>query len=187
MTKNKKPKKSKDPYTGEITPESEDADEIIEIMPVDDGDRSGENYLLNEETSMGKQTADDDAVPDQSGSFTSDEEIKNVFDERQGLASGGREYLEEELDEYHALSPEISGGDIDASWQEANSAGEEAVGGTVPTPDQDIVEDLGKAVGINYDPDEPLGTEEKLLKRDRDRYELNPDEENETNDRKKQD
>ena len=53
-------------------------------------------------------------------------------------------------------------------------AGEETVGGTVPTPDQDIVEDLGRAVGITYEDDEPLHTTEKLEERDRHRWELDP-------------
>ena len=39
---------------------------------------------------------------------------------RQRLAVGGRETLLEELDEHNSLSPEITGGDMDASWQTAN-------------------------------------------------------------------
>jgi hypothetical protein len=82
--------------------------------------------------------------------------------------------LEEELDEHHSKSPEISGGDIDAAWDRADQAGEETVGGSVPTPDQDRVDDIGKAAGLTYQDDEPLNTEEKLAKRDRQRWELNP-------------
>jgi uncharacterized protein DUF6335 len=33
--------------------------------------------------------------------------------------------------------PRLSGGDVDADWQRAESTGEEAVGGSVATPDQD--------------------------------------------------
>jgi uncharacterized protein DUF6335 len=82
--------------------------------------------------------------------------------------------LEEELNEYHSLSPDISAGDVDASWQTANASGEEALGGTVPTPDQDIVDNLGKAAGLTYDDDEPLNSDKKVLDRDRNRWELNP-------------
>ena len=48
------------------------------------------------------------------------------------------------------------------------------MGGTTPTPDQDVVEELGDALGIEYDQDEPLHTYDKLRDRDRNRWELNP-------------
>lgn len=181
MADNKKPKKSVDPYTGEKTPEAEDANQITEISPVDSGDREGANYLLEEETNMDHLAADADAdaVSEQAQSFTNDSEIEEVFETRQELAAGGREELEEELEEHHAVSPKLSGGDIDAKWKYANSGGEEAVGGTVATPDQDVVEELGEAVGLTYEDDEPLQTEEKLRQRDANRAELNPQDEEE--------
>ena len=67
------------------------------------------------------------------------------------------EVAREELDElaqYHDTSPVLAGGDIDADWQRAAS-GEEAVGGTVSTSDQDRVDNLGKAVGVERSPDAP--------------------------------
>jgi len=39
--------------------------------------------------------------------------------------------------------------------------------------DQDVVEEIGAAVGITYEDNEPLDIIEKIEKRDRDRYELN--------------
>jgi hypothetical protein len=118
--------------------------------------------------------ADADAVSDQSAHYTDDEDIKEDFDKRQDLAVGGRDELLEELEEHHSLSPEISGGDIDASWQTANVAGEETVGGSSPTPDQDVVDELGRAAGLIYADDEPLNSDKKVLDRDRNRWELNP-------------
>ena len=56
--------------------------------------------------------------------------------------------LLEELDEHNSLSPEITGGYLDASWQTADQTGEETVGGSTPTPDQDVVEELGQAAGF---------------------------------------
>ena len=53
--------------------------------------------------------------------------------------------------------------------------GEETVGGSVPTPDQDIVDELGEAVGLTYEDDEPLHGEEKIRERDRNRWELDPE------------
>lgn len=177
MTEHKKLKKTIDPYTGEKTLEAEDAGNVTEIMPVDPGDRQGKNYLLTEETSMDMLAADADAdvVAQKSARFTDNEGVEEVFEERQRLAVGGREALEGELDEYNSQSPELTGGDLDASWQSANTAGEEAVGGTVPTPGQNVVGKLGDAVGLTYEADEPLASEEKLLQRDRQRFELSPE------------
>lgn len=182
--------KTKDPYTGELKPVPEDADQFIEVVPEETDDRKGKNYLLNEETSMDTYAADADAdaVAEQSAHYTEDEDIKADFEERQELAVGGRDELLEDLDEHHSLSPEISGGDLDASWQTANVAGEETVGGSAPTPDQDVVDELGAAAGLIYEEDEPLNSDAKILDRDRNRWELNPasaddqDEENEDED-----
>jgi hypothetical protein len=67
----------------------------------------------------------------------------------------------------------LSGGDVDAVTEE-DGAGEQAVGGSVATPDQDIVENLGRAAGMTYQDDEELNPVEKVKKRDRKRWELNP-------------
>jgi hypothetical protein len=167
--------KTVDPYTGELKPVPEDADQFIEVVPEETDDRKGKNYLLNEETSMDTYAADADAdaVAEQSAHFTEDEDIKADFEERQDLAVGGRDELLEDLEEHHSLSPEISGGDLDASWQTANVAGEETVGGSAPTPDQDVVDELGAAAGLIYEDDEPLNSDAKILDRDRNRWELN--------------
>jgi hypothetical protein len=165
-----------DPYTGEPEPLAEDANKIVEIVPMETNDQEERDYLLEEETSMDTLAADEDAdaVAQESASFTEDEQIKADFEDRQHRAVSGREVLKEELEEYHAESPKLSGGDLDASWQLADSAGEETVGGMAPTPDQDVVEELGEAVGITYEDDEPLSTSEKLQQRDRQRWELDP-------------
>jgi hypothetical protein len=73
---------------------------------------------------------------------------------------------------YKRSSTRLSGGDVDAAVDEG--AGEEAVGGSVATPDQDIVENLGRAAGVTYEDDEELNLVEKVKKRDRKRWELNP-------------
>src|SRR5262245_59027579 len=44
----------------------------------------------------------------------------------------------------------LTGGDIDAAWDQA-AAGEETVGGSSPTPDQDMVDEIGRAVGVSYE------------------------------------
>src|SRR5215211_9502077 len=85
--------KTVDPYTGELEPVAEDADQFIEVMPEETDDRKGSNYLLNEETSMDSYAADADAeaVAEQSAHYTEDEDIKADFAERQRLAVGGRD------------------------------------------------------------------------------------------------
>lgn len=97
----------------------------------------------------------------------------NVLDVLQETTNQGNPLdLEEALHEHNAESPALAAGDVDADWRRADSVGEEAAGGTVATPDQDRVDEIGQALGIVYQDNEPLKTEAKLQKRDRDRWEL---------------
>ena len=69
---------------------------------------------------------------------------------------------------YPETGPFLTGGDVDADWQRAASSGEEAVGGSVAMPDQDVVDELGKALGVEQAADEEVRTSEEILrKRDR--------------------
>ena len=70
--------------------------------------------------------------------------------------------------EHHETGPAASGGDIDADWQRAQSSGEEAVGGSVSTPDQDVVDEIGHALGVEQPPQAPVRSTEEILQ-DRDR------------------
>ena len=73
-------------------------------------------------------------------------------------------------------SPRLTGGDIDADWQTAYSSGEESVGGSVATPDQDVVDEIGRALGVEQDIDAPVrGSDEILRARDRLRWHLERD------------
>lgn len=86
----------------------------------------------------------------------------------------GTRRLRDEEELYTSTSPELSGGDVDAAWEQADGVGEEAVGGTVATPDQDIVDELGAAVGLEMDDRAFLRTTEILDERDDRRFELDP-------------
>jgi hypothetical protein len=166
-----------DPYTGEVEPPAEDAYKVNEIIPTDPDNREGENFLMDEEDSLDKfiLDANADAISEQINGFTDDEDVQEDFAERQGLASGGRQKLEEKLNDHnHSLDPTLSGGDVDAAWDDSDVAGEESVGGSAPTPDQDLVDELGEAAGITYRDDEPLDSDKKILDRDRHRWELDP-------------
>jgi hypothetical protein len=81
--------------------------------------------------------------------------------------------LLEDLETHHEVGPSLCGGDFDADWARAESSGEEAVGGSEPTPDQDIVDELARALGVEQDADaEFRPTSEILGERDRLRWSL---------------
>jgi hypothetical protein len=113
-----------------------------------------------------------DAGVFESEEFEPEDEVKQEFSDVQRLASGG-ERLMRQLREHHSKTPELSGGDIDADWEGAD-VGDETVGGSAATPNQDVVEELGEAVGLTYQDNEPLHSEQKLQHRDRKRWELDP-------------
>jgi hypothetical protein len=86
----------------------------------------------------------------------------------------GRRAMRERFDQHTETSPALTGGDVDADWESAYSVGDEAPGGDNPTPDQDLVDDIGRAVGVEYQDNEELKGEEKIADRDRHRWELDP-------------
>lgn len=108
----------------------------------------------------------------ESEQYEASEEIQDEFAEAQRLAAGG-EQLRRELSQHHSRTPELSGGDVDADWAGAD-VGDETVGGSAPTPDQGVVEDLGIAVGLTYEDNEPLHSGDKVEQRDRKRWEMDP-------------
>jgi hypothetical protein len=113
-----------------------------------------------------------DAGEAETEQFEADQEVQQEFTDAQRLAEGGHQMMKE-LSEHHSRTPQLSGGDLDADWAGAD-VGDETVGGSAPTPDQDIVEKLGEAVGLTYEDDEPLRPTEKIDERDRNRWELDP-------------
>jgi hypothetical protein len=86
---------------------------------------------------------------------------------------GGRT-MRAERREYTETSPELTGGDIDAYWEDADAVGDEAVGGTTATPDQNVTEELETAVGLEMDDRAFLRTNDILEQRDDNRWELDP-------------
>jgi hypothetical protein len=96
------------------------------------------------------------------------------LDRTASAARSGRRELSEKFREHTETSPALTGGDIDADWESAYSVGDEAPGGDNPTPDQDIVDDIGKAIGVVYEDNEELKGEKKISDRDKKRWELDP-------------
>ena len=80
----------------------------------------------------------------------------------------------ERLNEHHETSPALTGGDVDADWEDAYQDGDEAPGGDNPTPDQDVVEEIGRALGVEYDDSEELKGSDKITERDKHRWEYDP-------------
>ena len=108
--------------------------------------------------------------------FEADPEIAEVFESDQhghGSRSGGRQMLHD-IEEHHGYDRDLNAGDPDVDIEDAATVGEESVGGGNPTPDQDIVDEIGEAVGLQYQDNEPLHTTEKVEERDRHRWELDP-------------
>ena len=89
-------------------------------------------------------------------------------------ARAGREDLKAQILHHPEGGPELTAGDVDAKWQDAYAIGDEAPGGDNPTPDQDRVDDIGKALGVEYEDDEELQGGDEITDRDQHRWELDP-------------
>ena len=86
----------------------------------------------------------------------------------------GRAELAERRLEHAGMSEAITGGDVDVDLENAYFSGDEAPGGDNPTPDQDVVDDIGKALGVEYQDNEELRASDKVIERDKHRWELDP-------------
>lgn len=159
--------------------EDEDLEEEVEEDFDDEDDEADED----DEDDIYEAAKDEDVefvYLDELDENTTDESMRQGFAGSRQLDPNGQGILSR-LAVHTAMSPDISAEDVDAAWDQAFS-GEETVGGSAPTPDQDIVDEIGEAAGLVYQDDEELNTQDKLARRDRERWELNPtsrDDENE--------
>jgi hypothetical protein len=96
------------------------------------------------------------------------------LDQRPSAARSGRAGLAERYRAHHETGPGMTAGDVDADWEAAYSVGDEAPGGDNPTPGQTVVEDVGRALGVEYKDGEELKAADKVESRDRHRWELDP-------------
>jgi Family of unknown function (DUF6335) len=87
-----------------------------------------------------------------------------VVEEQQAI-----ELPAEPLGPQPGTGPRLSAGDVDADWKRAESTGEETVGGSVATPDQDVVDEIGGALGVEREAEAELTTSAEMLQR-RDRF-----------------
>ena len=95
-------------------------------------------------------------------------------------AQSGRAEMRDRLRKNTSASPALTSGDVDADWESAETVGDEAPGGDNPTPDQDVVDDIGRALGVEYEDDEELQGGAEIKERDRHRWELDPASKDET-------
>jgi hypothetical protein len=96
------------------------------------------------------------------------------MDRRGTAARTGRAEMAQARQNHSGMGQAIAGGDLDVDVEDAYFTGEEAPGGDNPTPDQDIVDDIGKALGVQYEDNEELKAVDKVSQRDRNRWELDP-------------
>jgi hypothetical protein len=96
------------------------------------------------------------------------------MDRRGSAVRTGRAEMEETLREHRGMSPDIAAGDVDVDVENAYFSGDEAPGGDNTTPDQEVVDDIGKALGVEYQDAEELKGSTKVEERDRHRWELDP-------------
>ena len=97
-----------------------------------------------------------------------------AHDRMLSAARSGHNELRNELGRHTEAGPELTAGDVDARWQDAYAVGDEAPGGDNPTPDQDRVDDIGRALGIQYQDDQELQGGDEVTERDKHRWELDP-------------
>jgi hypothetical protein len=87
--------------------------------------------------------------------------------------SGGASVMQHRRD-HPQSGHDLTAGDVDTDWEEAYSEGDEAPGGDNPTPDQDVVEEIGRALGVEYEDGEELKGADKITERDTNRWEYDP-------------
>lgn len=94
---------------------------------------------------------------------------------RHGTAArSGRAEIEKHRIQHVGMSPSITGGDVDVDVEKAYFTGDEAPGGDNPSPDLEVVDDIGKALGVQYDDSEELRGSDKVTERDKHRWEMDP-------------
>ena len=103
------------------------------------------------------------------------ERLPSADDRMLSSVKAGGDEMRADRRRHTETSPELTAGDVDAKWQDAYAEGDESPGGDNPTPDQNRVDLIGKALGVEYEDDEELEGGEELAERDEHRWELDSD------------
>ena len=88
--------------------------------------------------------------------------------------AAGSAKLAQRLREDGLADPTITGGDVDAQWEGAQFSGDESAVSSMTTPEQNVVDEIGAAMGVTYQDNEELKFGEKERSRDKKRWELDP-------------
>jgi uncharacterized protein DUF6335 len=107
--------------------------------------------------------------PDRNRNGLDDRIEPPIPDVKAGSAKLARELRDDPL-----ADPTVTGGDLDANWANAQFSGDESAVSSSPTPDQSVVDDIGRAMGVTYNDGEELKAGEKERSRDEHRWELDP-------------
>jgi uncharacterized protein DUF6335 len=91
------------------------------------------------------------------------------MDRAASAARTGRRAIDENR-RRHSKMAALTGGDVDADMESAYFTGDETPGGDNPTPDQNDVDEIGHAVGLEYQDNEELKSTDKIDERDRHRW-----------------
>jgi hypothetical protein len=109
------------------------------------------------------------------------------FQHKASSAESGQNHYQQRKREHTEGGTTLTTGDLDADWNDAYSSGEETPGGDMPTPDQDVVEEIGRALGVEYEDAEELKGADKIADRDRHRWEYDPASADDYRDRNRRD
>ena len=120
---------------------------------------------------MARQKSEEFEYLSNNPDYVPDPEIEEFMEEEILRAPKDPDLLAQRLRNNTAASPRDTGGDLDATWEDVNESGSETVAGDNPTPDQSNVEENAFAVGVSFEDNEELEFEEKIEKRDRNRFE----------------
>lgn len=88
--------------------------------------------------------------------------------------SAGSRKLAERLKNDPLADPVVTGGDLDADFEQAQFTGDESAVSSMPTPENNDVDNIGQAMGVTYQENEELKAGEKERSRDQHRWELDP-------------
>ena len=121
---------------------------------------------------MPKKHAEDFEYLVNNPNFVPDPDIEEFMEEEISRAPRDPDLLAQRLRNNTSASPRDAGGDLDATWEDVNESGSESFAGENPTPDQSLVEENAKAIGVSYEDNEELEFLDKIEKRDRERFEL---------------
>jgi len=121
---------------------------------------------------MPKKHAQDFEYLANNPNYVPDPDIEEFMEEEISRAPRDSELLAHRLRNNTSSSPRDAGGDLDANWEDVNESGSETVAGDNPTPDQSLVEENARAIGVSYEDNEELEFIDKIERRDRERFEL---------------